>query len=95
MADYVVTNLKLSQKLFKDKATVYIGADNLFNVDYEDTYGVPGPADIYTADSSTGSAFSRLLKNSHQAFVLERPFVRRSAATPPQGLLLVRRSDYF
>jgi outer membrane cobalamin receptor len=43
MADYVVTNLKLSQKLFENKATVYIGADNLFNVDYEDTYGVPRP----------------------------------------------------
>jgi hypothetical protein len=36
-----------------------------------------------------------LLKNSHQAFVLENPFVRRSAATPPRGFLRVRRSDYF
>jgi hypothetical protein len=36
-----------------------------------------------------------LLKNSHRAAVLECPFVRRSAATPPQGLLRVRRSDYF
>jgi hypothetical protein len=30
-----------------------------------------------------------LLKNSHLAAVLESPFVRRSAATPPQGLLRV------
>jgi len=29
---------------------------------------------------------NRLLKNSHQAFVLASPFVRRSAATPPRGL---------
>ena len=37
----------------------------------------------------------RLLKNSHLAVVLESPFVRRSAATPPRGILRVRRSDYF
>jgi outer membrane cobalamin receptor len=43
MADYVVTNLKLSQRLFKDRVSVYIGADNLFNKDYEDTYGIPRP----------------------------------------------------
>ncbi len=43
MADYVVTNIKLSQKLFKDRVSVYIGADNLFNKDYEDTYGIPRP----------------------------------------------------
>jgi len=35
------------------------------------------------------------LKNSHLAAILESPFVRRSAATPPRGLLRVRRSDYF
>ncbi len=43
MADYVVVNFKLSQKLFKDSVSVYIGADNLFNKDYEDTYGIPRP----------------------------------------------------
>jgi len=36
-----------------------------------------------------------LFKNSHLAAILEGPFVRRSAATPPRGLLRVRRSDYF
>jgi len=28
----------------------------------------------------------RLLKNSHLAAILESPFVRRSAATPPRSL---------
>jgi hypothetical protein len=36
-----------------------------------------------------------VVEKQPQAFVLERPFMRRSAATPPQGLLRVRRSDYF
>jgi len=43
MADYTVVNLKLSQKLFKDKVTLYVGADNLFDLFYEDTYGIPRP----------------------------------------------------
>ena len=43
MADYAVVNLKLSQKLFKDKVTIYLGADNLLDKDYEDTYGIPRP----------------------------------------------------
>jgi vitamin B12 transporter len=43
MADYVVVNFKLSQKLFKDRVTLYIGADNILNKDYEDTYGIPRP----------------------------------------------------
>ena len=43
MTPYVVANLKISQKLFKDRVTVYAGADNILNRDYEDTYGVPRP----------------------------------------------------
>jgi vitamin B12 transporter len=43
MADYVVVNFKLSQRLFKDRVTVYVGADNILNKDYEDTYGIPRP----------------------------------------------------
>ncbi|BCS55756.1 TonB-dependent siderophore receptor [Geobacter sp. SVR] len=43
MGDYAVANVKLSQKLFKDRATVYIGADNILDKDYEDTYGIPRP----------------------------------------------------
>ncbi|WP_168205986.1 TonB-dependent receptor [Geobacter sp. FeAm09] len=41
MGDYAVANLKVSQKLFKDKATLYIGVDNVLDKDYEDTYGIP------------------------------------------------------
>jgi outer membrane cobalamin receptor len=43
MADYIVVNFKLSQKLFKDTLSIYAGADNLLNKDYEDTYGIPRP----------------------------------------------------
>lgn len=43
MGDYAVANLKLSQKVLKDKATVYIGVDNILDKDYEDTYGIPRP----------------------------------------------------
>jgi len=51
---------------------------------------------IYDQVSLTRPCTSRrLLKNSHQAAVLERPFVRRSAATPPWRLLRGRRSDSF
>ncbi len=41
MTPYVVANLKISQKLLHDKVTVYVGADNIFNRNYEDTYGIP------------------------------------------------------
>lgn len=41
MGDYAVANIKLSQKLLKDRVTLYFGVDNLFNKDYEDTYGIP------------------------------------------------------
>jgi outer membrane cobalamin receptor len=43
MADYAVINLKLSQKLLKDKILVYVGADNLLNLEYEQSYGIPRP----------------------------------------------------
>jgi outer membrane cobalamin receptor len=39
--DYVLVNLKLDQALFKGKANLYIGVDNLFDVDYEQSYGFP------------------------------------------------------
>jgi len=41
LADYLVANIKISQRLLQDKVTVYLGADNVFNKNYEDTYGVP------------------------------------------------------
>jgi outer membrane cobalamin receptor len=43
MGDYAVVNFKLSQKLFKDRLNLYIGADNIFNEDYEQSYGIPRP----------------------------------------------------
>jgi outer membrane cobalamin receptor len=43
MTPYLVANVKLSQRLFRDRLTVYAGADNIMNRDYEDTYGVPRP----------------------------------------------------
>lgn len=46
MADYLLVNLKLTQKLYQDKVTMYIGTDNLFNKDYEQSYGVPRPGRV-------------------------------------------------
>jgi vitamin B12 transporter len=43
MADYAVVNLKVSQRLWKDRLFLYVGADNLFNVNYEQSYGIPRP----------------------------------------------------
>ncbi|MBJ6725074.1 TonB-dependent receptor [Geomesophilobacter sediminis] len=43
LADYAVVSVKLTQKLYKDKLQIYVGADNLFNVEYEQSYGVPRP----------------------------------------------------
>ena len=39
--DYTLVNLKLSQKLPDYKATLYVGADNLFDTNYETSYGLP------------------------------------------------------
>jgi vitamin B12 transporter len=39
--DYTLVNLKLSQRLLEGKATLYVGADNLFDQDYETSYGFP------------------------------------------------------
>ena len=38
--DYVVVNVKLNYK-FKERYTIYVGADNLFDEDYEQSYGYP------------------------------------------------------
>lgn len=43
MNDYLVVNLKLTQKLFDDRLNLYVGADNLFNEEYEQSYGIPRP----------------------------------------------------
>jgi outer membrane cobalamin receptor len=39
--DYTLVNIKLSQRLFDDRATLYAGANNLFDTNYETSYGFP------------------------------------------------------
>jgi len=39
--DYSLVNLKLDQALLKNKVNLYVGVDNLFDVDYETSYGFP------------------------------------------------------
>ena len=39
--DYTLVNLKLSQKVWDNRATLYIGVSNLFDVNYETSYGFP------------------------------------------------------
>ncbi|WP_224984885.1 TonB-dependent receptor [Geomonas agri] len=39
--DYTVVSLRLSQKVLQDRLTLYIGANNLFDQNYETSYGFP------------------------------------------------------
>ncbi len=39
--DYTLVNLKLSQRLYREMVEAYIGADNLMDEDYEQSYGLP------------------------------------------------------
>jgi vitamin B12 transporter len=39
--DYTVVNFKLNQTILKGKATCYLGANNLFDENYETSYGFP------------------------------------------------------
>jgi vitamin B12 transporter len=41
LSDYSIVNLKLSQRLPGNKLTIYAGADNLFDSNYESSYGLP------------------------------------------------------
>jgi vitamin B12 transporter len=41
--DFTVVNLRLSQKIFKTGLNIYAGADNLFDENYEESYGLPQP----------------------------------------------------
>jgi outer membrane receptor protein involved in Fe transport len=43
LEDYLLVNLKLSQRLFENRATIYVGANNLFDRNYETSYGFPQP----------------------------------------------------
>lgn len=42
LPNYAVANLKLNQSLFNGLLDLYVGADNLFDKDYEESYGFPG-----------------------------------------------------
>lgn len=41
--DYTVVDLKLSQDLLEKQLSLYVGANNLFDKDYEQSYGLPQP----------------------------------------------------
>lgn len=44
--DYSIVNMKLTQKFSDDNMSVYLGADNMFDEDYEQSYGLPRPGRI-------------------------------------------------
>ncbi|MCP3875116.1 MAG: TonB-dependent receptor [Desulfobacteraceae bacterium] len=44
--DYTLVNVKLTQKIFKDTLTVYVGAENIFDENYEQSYGLPQPGRV-------------------------------------------------
>jgi outer membrane cobalamin receptor len=39
LADYSIVNLNLEQKLYTDNFFIYLGVDNLFDENYEESYG--------------------------------------------------------
>ncbi len=41
LEDYTLVNIKLNQRLLAGKVTVYVGADNIFDQNYETSYGFP------------------------------------------------------
>jgi outer membrane cobalamin receptor len=41
--DYTVVDVKVSQDLLDDRLGVYVGVNNLFDEDYEQSYGLPQP----------------------------------------------------
>ncbi len=41
LSDYSIVNLRLEQKLYKDLLSVYIGADNFLDENYQESYGYP------------------------------------------------------
>ncbi len=43
MDDFTVVNLKISQKLLENALSLYAGVNNLFDEDYEESYGFPRP----------------------------------------------------
>ena len=43
LGDYTVVDLRLAQRLAAGRAEVHLAADNLFDEDYEESYGLPQP----------------------------------------------------
>ncbi len=41
LSDFSIFNLKLEQKLYKKNLSIYVGADNLFDENYSESYGIP------------------------------------------------------
>jgi vitamin B12 transporter len=41
LTDYTIVKVKLSKRLWEGRATLYVGADNLFDQNYETSYGLP------------------------------------------------------
>jgi vitamin B12 transporter len=41
LKDYTLVNIKLSQRLFGNKANLYVGGNNIFDENYETSYGFP------------------------------------------------------
>jgi outer membrane receptor protein involved in Fe transport len=39
--DFTLVNIKLSQRIFDNKVTLSVGVDNLFDENYETSYGLP------------------------------------------------------
>jgi outer membrane receptor protein involved in Fe transport len=39
--DYTLVGLKLNQALLKGRLNLYLGADNILDKDYEESYGFP------------------------------------------------------
>lgn len=46
LGNYTIVNLKFDQPLFNGLLDVYVGADNLFDKNYEQSYGYPAPGRI-------------------------------------------------
>ena len=43
LADYAVVNVRVGRRVLKERVTLYVGANNLFDENYETSYGFPQP----------------------------------------------------
>ena len=41
--DYTLVHIRLKQRLLENRVSIYVGADNLFDENYEQSYGLPQP----------------------------------------------------